>query len=228
MSYRLNDSAYNVPDPIHVSSYSGKLIVTDLGRRWSPWQLPLNCAAMVKRELPTGIAKTIVFGGGNGLAPGSGTGFGNLYLLDTPNYWPLDNSLDFWNCVDDDYGTINAYYVTSFFMPRELEQNPQLEHFRKNFKFFAIHATGIGSLKVTPYIDALSKPQRVFPLTPLSLDDPGFDLEFHPILKGNRVAYRFESYVGPPGTMKAFAVTQLTVSAIKDNVFPVRGTVFAG
>lgn len=228
MSYRLNDAAYNVPDPIHVSSYSGKLIVTDLGRRWSPWQITLNCADMCIRELATGLAKTIVFGGGNGLAPGAAAGFGNLYTLDTANYWPLNPDVDVWNCTDDDYGGIDSFYTTYFFFPRDLEQNPLVKQFRKIFNFVTVHATGVGSLKITPVIDALTNTQKPFPLTPLSLTDPGFDLEFHAITKGNRVAYRLEPYIGPPGVGKAMAITQMSVSGRQDNIFPVRGTVFSG
>jgi hypothetical protein len=228
MSYRLNDTAYNVPDPIHVSQYSGKMIVTDLGRRWSPWQLPINCAAMVKRPLPTGIAKTIVFGGGNGQAPGAAPGFGNLYMLDMANYWPLDNDVTDWNCVDADYGPIDAFYTTAFFFQKEAEQQPIVGNFRKIFNFLSIHATGVGKVKISPIIDALSKIQDPLPLTTLSLQDPGFDLEFHPITKGNRCAYRLEATAAYPSNKKAFAFSQMNVSGRKDLVFPIRGTVFGG
>ena len=231
MSYRLSDSAYNVPDPIHVSPYSGKLLVTDLGRRWSPWNRTLNCADMCTRPLLNGnpgTAKTIVFGGGNGLAIGSGSGYGNLYTLDTYDYFPLNPSLGTWNCADDDYGVIPMYYVTYFFFNHDIEQQPQLGQFRKIFPYVAVHAVGIGSIKLTPIIDALQNTQTPLPLTPLSLTDPGFDLEFHPITKGNRVAYRIEPYIGSPGVAKALALTHLIVSARKDMVFPVRGTIFSG
>jgi hypothetical protein len=231
MSYRLNDATYNVPDEVHVSGYTGKMIATDLARRWSPWNRTLNCADMCTRPLLNGnpgTAKTIVFGGGNGLAIGSGTGFGNLYVLDTYDYFPLNPSLGTWNCADDDYGEIPMYYTTYFFFNHDLEQQPLIGQFRKLFNFLAVHALGIGSIKITPLLDALQNAQTVLPLTPLSLTDPGFDLEFHMIVKGNRVAFRVEPYIGSPGVSKALALTHLIVSARKDLVFPIRGTIFFG
>ncbi len=231
MSYRLSDAAYNVPDPIHVSQYSGKMIVTDLGRRWSPWNRTLNCADMCTRPDGNGsgaLVKQICFGGGNGLAPGSGSGFGNFYALDTYNYFPINPALGTWNCIDDDFGAIPMYYTTYFFFNHDVEQQPQVTQFRKLFNFLATHALGVGSLKITPFIDALSNPQTVLPMPPLSLTDPGFDLEFHPILKGNRVAFRLEPYIGAPGVGKALALTHFIVSGRKDTIFPVRGTIFGG
>jgi hypothetical protein len=228
MSYRLNDAAYNVPDPVHVSQYSGKMIVTDLGRRWSPWQLPMNCGAMCVRPLPTGNAEAIVFGGGNGQAPGAAPGFGNLYTLDWANYWPLDNDVVDWNCLDADYGPIDAFYTTAFFFQKEAEQSPQVGNFRKIFNYLSIHATGVGQVKISPIIDALSKIQDPLPLTTLQLQDPGFDLEFHPITKGNRCAYRLSATNVYPSSKRAFAFSQMNVSGRKDLVFPIRGTVFGG
>lgn len=222
MSYRLSDEAYNVPDPIHVSQYSGRLICTDLGRRWSPWNLPLNCADMCARPTPSGIARVLVVGGGNGKAPGAAPGFGNLYTFDVTNYPPLNPAASAWNCTDQDYGPIGSYYVTYFFFAPDLEQQPLLSLHRKLFNYLAIHATGVGSLQVTPYIDALSKPQKPLTLTALSLTDPGFDLEWHPITRGNRVAWKLAPVGG------AMAVTHLIVSGRREMVFPLRGSVFGG
>lgn len=226
MSYRLSDAAFNVPDPIHVSAYSGRLICTDLGRRWSPWQLPVNCADMCTRPLPNGLARTLVIGGGNGQAPGSAPGFGNLYTFDTFNYPPTNPASLVWDCTDDDYGQINSFYTTYFFFAPDVEQQPLLSLHRKLFNYLAVHATGVGSIKITPLIDALSKPQTPFRIVPLSLTDPGFDIEFHPITKGNRVAYKIQPVPAVSSIAAAMAVTHLIVSGRRDGVFPVRGSVF--
>lgn len=226
LSYRLSDDAYNIPDPVHVSSISARMVATDLGRRWSPWNISMNSAAMCVRELPTGLAQTMVFGGGNGQAPGEADGFGNLYSLDMFNYPPTNPDASEWNCIDDDYGTINSYYIPYFFYNHDVEQQPMMGQYRHIFNYLALHLTGIGSIRITPYIDSLSKPQTTLPLTPLSFEDPGFDLEWHPITKGNRVAYKIEPYIGAPGVGKCFALTHMLVSGRRDMVFPVRGSIF--
>ena len=174
------------------------------------------------------FVKLLVLGNGNGSAPGVGTGTGNFYCLDTYDYFPLNPALGTWNCEDDDYGAIPMFYTTYFFFNHDIEQQPQLGQFRKLFNFLAAHALGVGSLKITPMIDALSNAQASFPMPPLSLTDPGYDLEFHMILKGNRIAFRLEPYIGAPGVAKALALTHLIVSARKDLVFPIRGTIFGG
>ena len=48
MSYRSVDAVYNVPDPLH-TSYSGKMIATDLCRKWTIWNIPMNSAAIFHR-----------------------------------------------------------------------------------------------------------------------------------------------------------------------------------
>jgi hypothetical protein len=240
MSYRLSDAAVNVPDPIHVSQYSGRLICTDLGRRWSPWHLTMNCADMCTRMGFTfntsgnpGLARTLVMGAGNGQVPNEGTGFGNLYTLDTFNYPPTNPNSTVWNCTDDDFGQINSFYTTYFFFSPDVEQNPLLSLHRKLFNYLAVHATGVGLLKVTPLIDSLVQPapskkggQLPLSMTPLSLVDPNFDLEWHPLVRGNRVAWKVQPVALPNTTAQAMAVTHLIVSGRRELIFPTRGTVF--
>ena len=223
MSYRLSDSAFNIPDPIHVSPYSGKIICTDLGRRWSPWQISANAADMCTRPSPTnsGLAKQVVFAGGGT------TGYGNLYTFDTVNYPPLNEDAATWNCIDADYGQIFSYYTTYFFYPHDIEQQPLLSLHRKIFNYVAVHATGIGVLSVTPIIDALKNEQVTMPSPLLRLVDPGFDLEWHPITKGNRVAYRVEpkpsNLVGT--IVQSFSTQVLSVST---HAFPFPNPVMSG
>lgn len=235
MSYRLSDAAFNVPDPIHVSNYSGRLICTDLGRRWSPWQLTMNCADMCTRLVNNfasagfqSLARTLVVGGGNGRLANQAPGFGNLYTFDTFLYPPTNPTSSVWNCTDDDFGEIKSYYTTYFFFSPDVEQNPILSLHRKLYNYLAIHATGVGSLQVTPIIDALSNVQKPFRLIPLQLTDPGFDLEYHPITRGNRVAYKVQPVPTAPGIAAAMAVTHFIVSGRREMVFPVRGSIFGG
>jgi hypothetical protein len=46
MNHRMTDPAVNITDPIHISSYTGKMIATDLARKWSPWPMACNSLAM--------------------------------------------------------------------------------------------------------------------------------------------------------------------------------------
>jgi hypothetical protein len=64
MSFRLADQAYNVPDPIHVSAISGKIISTDLGLKFTPMQLSVNSMQMCNRQTQYGITKVMTFAGG--------------------------------------------------------------------------------------------------------------------------------------------------------------------
>ena len=216
MSYRLSDAAFNVPDPIHVSQYSGRLICTDLGRRWSPWQLAMNCADMCTRPLPNGLARTLVVGGN----------FGNLYTFDTFNYPPTNPNSSTWNCTADDYGQIRSYYTTYFFFSPDVEQQPLLSLHRKLFNYLAMHVTGVGQIQIYPLIDALANIQPSMRPVALQLTDPGFDIEWHPITRGNRVAYKIQPVPAASSIAAAMAVTHLIVSGRREMVFPVRGSVF--
>jgi hypothetical protein len=79
MSYRLSDVAYNVPDAVHISVYSGRIISTDLGRKWTVMRRPLQCADMCQRNTTSGLAKILTLGGTKS----------NLYVFDYFNYPPL-------------------------------------------------------------------------------------------------------------------------------------------
>lgn len=221
MSYRLSDSTYNVPDEIHVSQYSGKLIDTDLARRWSPWQLALNCAAMCTRSVPSGgLARIILFG--------TGEAFGNFYTLDTENYPPLNPLASTWRAHDDDYGRINSFYVTYFFFPKDVEQNPILSLYRKIYNYLSVHLTGVGNMKITPYVDAMTKAAPALKLYQMAIQDTGFDIEWHPNVRGDRVAWRFEPIPVGDSIDAAMSITHMQVSGRTDRIFPLRGTVMAG
>ena len=72
LSYLGLDSAGAIVSspPIH-KSLSGRLVATDLGRKWSPWKLPMNGAALMYRA--EGQLQPVFFGG-NGQYPNSGIG----------------------------------------------------------------------------------------------------------------------------------------------------------
>lgn len=187
VSYRSVDTAYNVPDPIH-TSYSGKLIATDLCRKSTIWNVKANCGAMITQPLLSGegIARQMIFGGGNGLAPGVASGFGQLYRL------------DFAKRTDDDYGVIGTgtgnYYITYAWWNHEIEQSaPGLGLHRKLYSFLSAYVTGVGNLQITPYVDTLSNPAPA--LRPYALLEDGLthDLEWGLNITGDRVFFKIQA-----------------------------------
>lgn len=205
VSYRSVDSAYNVPDPQHVS-FSGKLIATDNCRKWTRWNLPMQCGAMARIDAT--LTPKMVFGGAS---------FGSLYTLDLVNYPPLNPAAGSWNFTDADYGAIPGYYVTCFFFNHELEQSaPGLGLHRKLFDYLALYVTGVGSITITPLVNRMGNAWT--PLTPVTLSLAlNHDLEWRPNVLGERVAYKISAL--------AFNLQHLVVTAREDRIFPVRGAI---
>lgn len=216
MSYRSVNSALEPADPLHIS-YSGKLICSDLCRKWTRWNFPANCAEM----LTEGNAAEIVFGAGNG----------QLY------------SLDFDKFTDDDYGVISSYYTTYFHWNHEMEQSiPQLGLHRKIYAYLSAFITGVGNLTITPLVDALDNPWQ--PLASVwnpttQLWEPGaaipavsealtesltHDQDFPLNVTGDRVAFQIAVTPLAGQTDAYFNLQHLVVSGRMDRILPVRGS----
>jgi hypothetical protein len=212
LNYRLADSTYNVPDPIHISMYSGKMLATDLGRKWAPWYRSFPCGAPVtSNPYGLGVQKNFVFGGSLQQ---------RLYTLDVLDYPPLNgNTTLSWNPVDDDWGGFASEYLSSFFFPREIESaNPQIGSYRKLFAAMGYHAIGVGLLYVTPYLDSLNNPGVPLPVFVSVYPDRGYDLSLGLNVVCERMALGFSAPAGA-----AFGITHLNISGRVDNVFPMRG-----
>lgn len=92
-NFRLADAQYNVPDPVHVSSYTGRIISTDLSMKQCPVSVNFNSMCMSLQSISTGsganaFAKTLTL---------AGQGFGQLYQQDFYNYPPTNDFSDRWN-----------------------------------------------------------------------------------------------------------------------------------
>jgi len=149
---------------VHISSFTGKLFAPAKARKWAPWFLTANSAALVERS--DGTAQTFL---------GNGTGTGKIYQLSDTQF-------------SDDGAAINSYYTTYFFLHHELEQALQIGSHRKLFAYLTIYAAGSGALNLTAYADDTSFASA---LTPLSLSNPPpKDLELPINLVGERVAFR--------------------------------------
>jgi len=135
-------SAISGSGPIHIS-FTGKMISSDLARKWSKWNIKANCGEILARP---GNGQKFFIGGGNGVAPGGSTSqaFGNVYYFDSAKL------------TDDDYGQIVPYYTTYFFVNHEQEQQLQVGSLRKLFEYLTCYVTGTGILQITPFGDSLS------------------------------------------------------------------------
>ncbi len=179
LDYKDLDTAYEIAQTApYRSSGRGGLQTPYIGRKWTPWHRTMNSAALMLRgegvQLP-------VFMGGNGEAPGTAAGFGNVYLLAS-------------QCSDDDYGQFFPYYITYFFANHELEAALGLGAQRKLLQFFQFNAqipegspSTTGHLLVTIYQNNLTNPWPIT-FTRNLKHEQDFDIETP---GGNPEAQRF-------------------------------------
>ena len=150
--------------PIH-KSLSGKLVATDLGRKWCPYKLPMNGAALMYQ--PNGTFAPTFFGG-TGIAPNMGgtQQFGNMYTLN-PNYYS-----------DDDYGQLSPLYTTYGFPDRDTEQQMNLGGGMKMISYGECLMSGVGYGTITFLYNTLA---NVWPIAMngyLLSEYPNANLEF--------------------------------------------------
>lgn len=177
LNYENLDSAYQIAmsPPIKVG-FGGKLIATDNSRKWTRWNMPMNGAALMYRQ--PGELSLVLFGG-NGMALGSGVGFGNIYTL--------TNNLT----RDDDYGTVVPYYVTYFFVNHGQEAALQLGAHRKMVSYMTAFAYGVGYVTISALIDGLGNAWPLSAKRQLAVA-PKFDLEWPGgCATGQRIAFQF-------------------------------------
>lgn len=135
--------------PIH-TSYSGKVISWEPGRKTSPWNMQINCAAMVRRQDDT-----------DHLWMGSGAGTGKVYE-------PVDGQ------YSDDGAPINSFYVTYMLPSQTLaQQDPRMGLGRMLFSFLKLFVSGNGTLNITalPLTITNTGPSYTLPLSTASNED---------------------------------------------------------
>jgi hypothetical protein len=151
------------------------------------------------------------------------TAFGQIYLQDYWNYPPVTPSATVWNCVDDDYGVINWKYMTYFFVSHDVEKQAMDALYRKLFGYMSIHVSGVGKLKIQPFVDSLANPWPALAPFPLTLVDPGKDYNLGLNVLGERMSLNFTGVPLSEGQGTAMLLTHLIISLREDNVFPVSG-----
>lgn len=214
LSYLGLDSASAIVanPPVH-KALGGKLIAMDLGRKWAPWNRPMNGAALMFRELGS---LTPVFFGGNGTAPGAG-GFGNVYTLNSQLL------------TDDDYGLIEPYYVTYGFPDRDAEQQMQLGGGLKMLTYLQSFFFGVGTMDWSILYNSLANIWRLKGSYPMSTS-PLRNAEWAGgQCTAQRFFFKFASVPNPQGTTatpatdNSFGLSVLVVGMKKNARMPVAG-----
>jgi len=195
--------------------YSGKVITTDLTRKWSPWSMTMNYCGLL--TLSTGEA-VMAFCGGTG---------GNLSTpLHSAVYELQEGEI---SGVDADYGPFwqNSTYPTYFFVAADDAEQRQLGTHRLNHQFMTLNCSGIGSIFVVPNLDRIGNTgtaTRALAVT----ETMDRDLEFGLNLAAERVSYRICCQPsGPqpaaPDSPAGFRISSLVVGVKTHPFSPIRG-----
>ena len=170
LDYRDLDSASDIAGrPPVTITFTGRKTATDKTRKWSPWTIAANSAALLERTNGTAL---VALGAGT---PGIGSPTGKIYQLNDAQF-------------SDDGAAIPSYYTTHYFPERAVEQALQLGAHRKLFSYLTMYVEGAGNLGLTSFINTPSAPQAQQPL-PLSSPSTK-DLELPINILGERVAFQ--------------------------------------
>jgi len=202
LDYRNIDGG-SIPEnpPIHIS-FTGKMIVSDLTRKWTSWTLPAYCGELMYRN--TIAQPQMVFGC---QTPSDGA---NAYILNANQF------------QDDDFGLIPASYTTYFFVSHEMEQALQVGSHRHIYTLAQAYISGIGTWTLTPLAASLSNQFPSSPAFPLN-SDPGFDTDFGINVTTTRCAFMIQAQP-LSGMSSYFKLQKLVISMQKDPNAQVRGT----
>ena len=202
LDYRNIDGAAIAENPpIHIS-FTGKMIVSDLTRKWTTWTLPAYCGELMYRN--TLAQPQIVLGC---QTPSGGA---NAYILNAAAY------------SDDDFGQIMASYTTYFFVSHEMEAALQVGSHRHTYTMAQVFIAGIGTFTLTPLAAALTNPFRSSPAFPLSME-PNFDIDFGINVETTRCAFTIAAQP-TSGTDSYFKLQKLVVNMEKAPNAGVRGS----
>jgi hypothetical protein len=212
VSYRELDTAENIAaaPPFH-PSLMGRLVATDNTRKWTHWLRPLNGAARMYRSAGQ---LTTVFFGGNGLAPGAAAGYGNVYILNA--------SLK----TDADYGQINSWYVTYFFVGHDEEQGLQLGSHRKMLCYLEAAISWTGQLQIIPLLGSMTNPSNLICTRTASNPTPTYDVEWTGgSVTAQRMAFKITTIPQAGQTDNGFSLQKLIATLRMAARLGIRGSV---
>src|SRR6202041_1248998 len=112
---------------VRTSSYTGHLLAPALSRKWAPWNIVANAAALAER--PDGTAQLFL---------GNGAGNGKIYELSDTQF-------------SDDGAAIAGYYTTYFLPSVDDEQQLQTRSHRKLFSYLTCYVEGAGNLNLSAF-----------------------------------------------------------------------------
>ncbi len=205
LDYREIDTAYQIAQApsIHIS-FTGKMIASDLARKWSPWNIQANCGAMLARSQQN---VQFCLGGGNGVTPGEEGSFGNVYSLDPAKF------------TDDDYGGMSPYYTMYFFISRDNETALGVGSMRKLYKRVSEYVTGVGLWTLTPYAASLTNP---WPSPPsVELSQSATEDFYHGLnVSTERMAVKFSIAPLPGATDVQFTLQHMEATVMQHPMSP--------
>lgn len=194
-------------------SMQGKMITTDLTRKWAAWVATMNYCGLITQ--PSGAA-VMAFCGGNGVSL-SGSAHSTVYTL-------AEGVID---GNDDDYGPFwsTSTYHTYFFVTPEEAQQKDLGTHRLLHNSVTLNVSGVGSVFVTPHLNATGNTGKVTRAVAVSSTR---DREFGLRDQAERISYQIScqpagTQPAPSGSPAGFSVSLLTL-AVKTNPYsPVAG-----
>jgi hypothetical protein len=196
-------------------SYTGKVITTDLTRKWSPWTMTMNYCGLL--TLSSGEA-VMAFCGGTGVS-----------LSDSLHSAVYELEEGVISGIDDDYGPFwqNSTYPTYFFTSADDAQQKSLGTHRLQHDFLTMNCTGVGTVFVTPNLNRLGNTGKSTRAVAVS-ETMDRDLEFGLMNAAERISYRVCCQpAGPqpaPSTAPAgFKLSSMTLAVKTHSYSPIRG-----
>ena len=171
-SYRQLNTGSQLAEKVGVHvSYSGRLIASELTRKWSIWTIKAPCAAFLRRQDKT-----------DELFLGNSDGNGKIFNL-------VDGQ-----CGQDDCEPFQQIYDTYGFVTDEQGQGLRLGSLRKYFSEMFLFVQGHGDLNLRVFPNTLDSPYAMdlLPRIPLPLMNEG-DIEIPVDQEGNRLFVQFKT-----------------------------------
>lgn len=177
-------------------SYSGKMVASDIVRKWSIWTIVSPAAAFLTRDDDS-----------SPLFVGNSQATGKIYEL-------VDNLLE------DDGEAIEQRYMTAGFVPTETGQGMQIGVTRFTFEYMTLTIDGNGDLEITIYPNTVDSPyvSDLLPNLTLPASTNG-DVEVPVNETASRLFVEFRSNEVGAG----FNISRIIMALTKDPWSPVRG-----
>jgi hypothetical protein len=198
LNYKQLNTATSVEDSVQIHrSFSGKLIASDIVRKWSIWTVKAPCAAFMQQA--------------NGTTP--------LFLGNSDLNGKIFQLVD--GLLEDDGSPFQQIYFTAGFVTTETGQALQIGVTRYCFEYMTVLISGSGALTITTYPNTLDTPYVNVLLPNINLPQSvDGDMEVPLNECGNRLFVSFSTNAVGAG----FTLSRVVMIARQDVFSPVRGT----